>query len=113
MDRKAQIAAIQTPDWNLVLANPDKYSYATTPPWAALTNSLSLNTALYPTNITAFRQAIVHAINYSDLTQKAARDRRATMLVPNILRGSSSTIRAASLRTLPFVLPTSRWPDRT
>ncbi len=32
--------------------------------------ALSLNTQLYPTNITDVRQAIVHAINYSEISQQ-------------------------------------------
>jgi ABC-type transport system substrate-binding protein len=66
----AQIAAIQPSDWNLVTSNPD-FSYTVLPPWMPLHFSLGLNTQLYPTNITAVRQAIVHAINYTDLYQKA------------------------------------------
>jgi len=66
----AQIAAIQPSDWNLVTSNP-QYSYLTLPPWMPLHFSLGLNTHLYPTNITAVRQAIAHAINYTDLSEKA------------------------------------------
>jgi peptide/nickel transport system substrate-binding protein len=66
----AQVAAIESPDWNLVLANPNKYSYTVMPPWAGLSTDLVLNTNLYPTNITAVRQAIVHAINYTDIADK-------------------------------------------
>jgi len=66
----AQIAAIQPSDWNLVTSNP-QFSYTVLPPWMPLHFSLGLNTHLYPTNITAVRQAIVHAINYTDLYQKA------------------------------------------
>jgi ABC-type transport system substrate-binding protein len=32
---------------------------------------MAMNTKIYPTNITTVRQAIVHAINYTDLAQKA------------------------------------------
>lgn len=66
-----QIASIETPDWNLVLANPSEYSYITLSPSAGLVTALGLNTQLYPTNITGVRQAIVHAINYSDIVQNA------------------------------------------
>jgi len=66
----AQIAEILTQDWNLVQANPSKYGYVTLPSWAGATFAFSLNTQLYPTNITAVRQAIVHAINYSDIYSK-------------------------------------------
>ncbi len=63
----AQIAEILTQDWNLIQANPNKYSYVTLPSWAGATFAFSLNTQLYPTNITAVRQAIVHALNYSNI----------------------------------------------
>jgi ABC-type transport system substrate-binding protein len=33
-------------------------------------DGIGMNTLRYPTNITAFRQAIVHAVNYTDLNQK-------------------------------------------
>ncbi len=67
----AQIAAISSEDWNLILANPSKYSYEVLPPWAGLSVDVTLNTNEYPTNITAVRQAIVHAINYTDVADKA------------------------------------------
>jgi peptide/nickel transport system substrate-binding protein len=67
----AQIVAITSQDWNLVLANPNKYSYLVLPPWAGFSTDLSLNTNEYPTNITAVRQAIVRAINYTDLADKS------------------------------------------
>lgn len=66
----AQIVTIAPSDWNLVTSNP-QYSYTVLPPWMPLHFSLGLNTHLYPTNITAVRQAIAHAINYTDLYQKA------------------------------------------
>ena len=66
----AQIVSIAPSDWNLVTSNP-QYSYTVLPPWMPLHYSLGLNTQLYPTNITAVRQAIAHAINYTDLYQKA------------------------------------------
>ncbi len=65
-----QIAAIRAADWNLVTSNPQKYSYVTLPSWAGIISMVDINTNLYPTNITAVRQAIVHAINYSDISQK-------------------------------------------
>jgi peptide/nickel transport system substrate-binding protein len=65
-----QIAAIQAPDWNLVTSNPQTYSYVKLPPWAMSVAWWGLNTHLYPTNIREVRQAIVHAINYTDLYQK-------------------------------------------
>lgn len=67
---KAQIADIDQSDWNLVTANPT-FSYVKSPPWSALIYLMGLNTQIYPTNITLVRQAIVHAINYTDLSAKA------------------------------------------
>jgi ABC-type transport system substrate-binding protein len=78
----AQIAAITTSDWSLVLANQDKFSYLTLPPWAGLTVSLSLNAAQYPTNITDVRLAIVHAINYTDIAQKVFFGKTAPLFGP-------------------------------
>ena len=67
----AQIAAIQAPDWNLVTSSPQTYSYVKMPPWAMEIELTGLNVNLYPTNIREVRQAIVHAINYTDVYQKA------------------------------------------
>lgn len=64
----AQIVAIGEADWNLVIANPN-LNYLKVPAWAATTTTMPLNTADYPTNITLVRQAIVHAINYTDIIQ--------------------------------------------
>ncbi|HYB04008.1 MAG TPA: ABC transporter substrate-binding protein, partial [Nitrososphaerales archaeon] len=66
-----QIAAIRSADWNLIQADTAKYSFFTNPPWGGLVSALGLNTQLYPTNITAVRQAIVHSLNYTDIAQKA------------------------------------------
>jgi len=66
-----QIAAIQSPNWNLVTTNPQTYSYLKLPPWNGEVSLLGLNTHMFPTNIREFRQAIVHAINYTDLYAKA------------------------------------------
>ncbi len=65
----AQLVAIQSQDWNLVLANPSEYSYVKDPPYTAQIIAIPLNVNAYPTNITDIRQAIVHAINYSDIDQ--------------------------------------------
>jgi ABC-type transport system substrate-binding protein len=65
-----QIAVIQAADWNLVKASPDQYTYLSVPPQADLMSALAFNAARYPTNITAVRQAIVHAINYTEVVQK-------------------------------------------
>lgn len=68
-DGAAQIVDISKSDWNLVLANPNEYSYLAFPNQSALIALISLQTHLYPTNITSVRQAIVHAINYTQLSQ--------------------------------------------
>ena len=62
--------AIQSQDWSLVLASASKYSYVTNPPYTAQILAIPLDVNEYPTNITLVRQAIVHAINYSDIDQK-------------------------------------------
>jgi ABC-type transport system substrate-binding protein len=67
----AQMVAIRTGDWNLIQSNPDKFSYLTLPAWSPLITAIPINTQTYPTNITDVRQAIVHAINYTDISQKA------------------------------------------
>jgi ABC-type transport system substrate-binding protein len=67
---QAQIAGILSQNWPLISGNPSKYSYFQFPAKAAVFVGISMNTHRYPTNITAVRQAIVHAINYSDISQK-------------------------------------------
>jgi peptide/nickel transport system substrate-binding protein len=62
-----QIAAIESEDWDLVITNPQKFSYLSVPNFGSEVTGLSMNTLLYPTNITAVRQAIAHAINYSQI----------------------------------------------
>jgi peptide/nickel transport system substrate-binding protein len=62
-----QIAEIEAADWSSVTSN-SQYQYLTQPPWNGEVALLGLNPNLYPTNITAVRQAIVHAINYTDLS---------------------------------------------
>ncbi len=65
-----QVASIQFSAWNLVKSDP-QYSYFKLPSWGGEVVLLGLNPNIYPTNITAIRQAIVHAINYTDLSIKA------------------------------------------
>ena len=65
----AQLVSIQASNWNLV-SNSPKYSYYLSPPWTGLASWMAMNTKLFPTNITDFRQAIVHAINYTDIIRK-------------------------------------------
>ena len=65
----AQIASIFT-SWPLVLANPDKYDYFKMPNDALIIVGVGMNVMRYPTNITAFREAIVHAVNVTEVNQK-------------------------------------------
>jgi len=67
----AQISEIETPDWNLVTQNSQTYSYYKPPAWSGEVALVGLNTHEYPTNITLVRQAIVHALNYTDIAAKA------------------------------------------
>jgi glutathione transport system substrate-binding protein len=67
----AQIAAILQSNWNLVQANSAKYNYLSLPSWSSLVSALGLNNQIYPTNITDVRQAIVHALNYTQIAQAA------------------------------------------
>jgi len=69
-DGFAQISDIQASDWSLVTTNA-QYSYVSQPPWGGQVMLLGLETADYPTNITLVRQAIVHAINYTNLYKTA------------------------------------------
>jgi peptide/nickel transport system substrate-binding protein len=78
----AQVVGIESQDWNLVQANANEYSYFTLPPWAALTTAVAMNTQIFPTNNTDFRQAIVHAINYSDITSEVFFGQAAQMVGP-------------------------------
>ena len=64
---KAQFAVIEAADWPLIQTNPQEYSFLELPSWSSNTVDLAFNTQIYPTNITDFRQAIVHAINYSNI----------------------------------------------
>ena len=78
----AQISAVEAQDWNLVQANLNQFSYFTMPPWAALMTAVALNTQIFPTNNTDFRQAIVHAINYSDINSTVFYGQSASMMGP-------------------------------
>lgn len=67
----AQIVPIYTQNWPLVQANLDKYAYFVMPDSSMAMLFIPMNTMRYPTNITSFRQAIVHAVNMSEVNQKA------------------------------------------
>ena len=66
-DGTTQISAVLGADWPLIQQNPQKFSYFQITGASPLTTIIAMNTQIYPTNITDFRQAIVHAINYSDI----------------------------------------------
>jgi ABC-type transport system substrate-binding protein len=67
----ADIAPILSQDWSSVVSKPNQYSYFTMPNSSANIIALALNTYRYPTNITSFRQAISHAINYTAIYDEA------------------------------------------
>jgi len=67
----AQISTVSASNWNNIISDPSKYDFYETPPWGSAVEMLTLNTKLYPTNVTDIRQAIVHAINYSQIKQEA------------------------------------------
>jgi len=76
-----QIADIQQSSWNLI-ANNSAYQYFSVPPSVGSLEILVMENHLYPTNITAVRQAIVHAINYTDLSAKAYNGQLAPFMGP-------------------------------
>ncbi len=65
----SQVSMIESADWGLVQQNSATLSYLSLPPWNGEVAAVAINSAQYPTNITAVRQAIVHAINYTDIAQ--------------------------------------------
>lgn len=65
---QAQIAGILSQDLPLVQAKPSQYSVFQFPSKAAVFVGIAMNTQRSPTNITAVRQAIVHAINYTAIS---------------------------------------------
>ncbi len=66
----ADIAPIVQTDWSNVISNP-KFTYFVMPSNSANIVGLALNVLRYPTNVTLFRQAIVHAINYTQISDDA------------------------------------------
>ncbi|HUO42642.1 MAG TPA: ABC transporter substrate-binding protein [Methylomirabilota bacterium] len=78
----AQISGILSQNWPLVLKNPDKYGYAVMPDASMAFVGISMNTQRYPTNITAFRQAVVHAVNLTDISQRVFFGQLAPMIGP-------------------------------
>ena len=65
----AQIASIESADWNLITHSPSTYGTFEFPPFANIVSFLAFNVNEYPTNITDVRLAIDHAINYTLLDQ--------------------------------------------
>lgn len=78
----AQIVSINSQDWPLIQANPTKYGAFTIPNQSMIIEGVGMNTLRYPTNITLVRQAIVHAINYTDLWNKVFFGQAAPLLGP-------------------------------
>ncbi len=66
----------------LVLANPDRYGYFVEPDNSMVNIGIGMNVLRYPTNITAFRQAIVHALNYMEINDKVFFDTLVPMVGP-------------------------------
>ncbi len=62
----AQIATIYSQDWPLVQQNPTKFGVYAIPNQSMIIEGVGMNTLRYPTNITLVREAIVHAINYTN-----------------------------------------------
>ncbi len=65
---QAQIAGILSQDLPLAQAKPSQYGVFQFPSKAAVFVGIAMNTQRSPTNITAVRQAIVHAINYTAIS---------------------------------------------
>jgi ABC-type transport system substrate-binding protein len=70
----AQIATIQSQDFQLVSTNPTEYGWVTFPSSANIVQSVAFNTHEYPMNITDVRLAIEHAINLSVIYQNVYND---------------------------------------
>jgi len=67
----AQVATVLDTNWPKILAAPNTYGYAKVPALSMLINGVAMNVLRYPTNITAVRDAIYDAINYSQVNQVA------------------------------------------
>jgi peptide/nickel transport system substrate-binding protein len=65
----ATLALISRENWALATSNADLAYAANSAP--ATIHAIALNTRVFPLNITDVRRAIVHAINYTDIIQKA------------------------------------------
>ena len=78
----AQIASINSQDWPLIQQNSAKFGAFIIPNQSMIIEGVGINTLRYPTNITLVRQAIVHAINYSDLWKKVFFGQAAPLVGP-------------------------------
>jgi ABC-type transport system substrate-binding protein len=78
----AQISGIMSQNWPQVLKSPDKYGYFVMPDSSMAFVGISMNTRRYPTNIPAFRQAVVHAVNLTDISQRVFFGGLAPMIGP-------------------------------
>jgi ABC-type transport system substrate-binding protein len=67
---QAQIAGILAQDLPAVQSNPTQYGVFQFPSKSAVFVGIAMNTQRSPTNITAVRQAIVHAINYTQISDE-------------------------------------------
>jgi ABC-type transport system substrate-binding protein len=65
------ISTILDQNWPNVIGNPSTYAYSTVPQKSMLIVGAALNVLRYPTNITAVRNAMYYAVNYSDIDQTA------------------------------------------
>ena len=94
----SQVSIVESADWNLVQQNSNNWRHFAMPPWNGEMAAVSINSLAYPTNVTLVRQAIVHAINYSDIAQKVFFGQIAPVIDQN-RRGSSSTTLGISHHT--------------
>jgi ABC-type transport system substrate-binding protein len=65
------MSTILDQNWPTVIGNPTKYDYSQVPQKSMLITGIALNVLRYPTNITAVRNAIYDAVNYSDINRTA------------------------------------------
>ncbi len=99
-DGTAQIAAVESANFPLVLANPSKFGVFRMPTNDMLFLGMAMNTQRYPTNITDFRQAVEHALNLTYINQEVFFGGLSPMVGPDTPRRVSITY----LGNLPPVL---------
>jgi peptide/nickel transport system substrate-binding protein len=98
-----QIASILTQDWPIVQTNPDKYGYFVFPSNSLIFAGIGMNVLRFPTNITAFRKAIVYAINVTDVNQKVYYGMLVPMVGPEY-RGAQDFYDLGNLPPYPYNL---------